>query len=127
MKMNAWIMLVDPNRVSVFRASSNRTDIIFSKVIRNLGRTRTQEESPQISDHFANYIAEEIEIACGCGTDSSLIISGESVDVHKVCNCLSSDVKKHIIGIIPKGYNPDLWKEVLVHYEHKGSVPQAVG
>jgi hypothetical protein len=111
--MKAWIMSVEPFRVSVFQASSEQSNINFSTVIKNNQPFRSMAASKQISDGFAKYIAEEIEIACGCGTDSSLIISGDEKDVQKVCNCLSLAAKKSIIGITPKGYHPLLWKEVL--------------
>ena len=106
-------MLVEPFRISVFKTHSNKKDITFSTVIKNTFPISSLEESQRISDSFANYVAEEIEIACGCGTNSALIMSGESADVQKICKCLSPAVKKSIIGITPKGYNPTLWKEVL--------------
>ncbi len=111
--MNAWIMLIDPLRTSVFRASTSKKELTFSTVIKNTGTFSSLEDTKKISDDFAHYIAEEIEIACGCGTNSALIISGDTNDVQKVCKCLSSSAKSNIIGIAPKGYNPELWKQIL--------------
>lgn len=111
--MKAWIMLVNPVRVSVFFASPLNGDFTFATVIKNTKTISSMSDTNPISDDFANYAAEEIEIACGCGTNSALIISGDTRDVQKVCNCLSPSVKGSIIGIIPKGYNPHLWREIL--------------
>jgi len=110
--MKAWIMSIDPFRVSVFQASSNRQEIVFSTVIKN-NQPISSLAIREISDGFAQYVAEEIEIACGCGTNSSLILSGNSDDVKKVCQCLSPSLKNNIIGITEKGYCPEVWKGIL--------------
>lgn len=111
--MKAWIMLIDPLSTTVFQISSHKREISFSTTIENSLPSRSSSKSEEISDQFAHYIAEEMEIACGCGTYSALIIAGESDDVKKICKCLSPVTKSNIIGITPKGYNPTLWREVL--------------
>jgi len=126
--MKAWIMLIDPLKISVFHANSSKNDVTLYTVIQNgdgdmsefpkrgqgQGQGQGQQQQiKQISDDFAHYVAEEIEIACGCGTNTGLIFSGETSDVQKVCRSLSPAVKGSIIGITPKGYIPFLWRQIL--------------
>lgn len=120
--MKAWIVLIDPFRISLFYVSSATKELTFSTIIKNTKSPHSLAETKQISDDFASYVAEEIEIACGCGTNNALIISGDSSDVKKVCKCLSRSIKNSIIGITPKGYNPELWREVLAYAEHTSLV-----
>jgi hypothetical protein len=103
-------MSIDLFRVSVFQVNQNNNGIHFSTVIKNPYPFLSSIVRRQISEDFAQYIAEEIEIACGCGTDSGLILSGNENDVQKVYHCLSDSVKNNVLGIMPKGYHPELWE-----------------
>lgn len=114
--MKTWIMSVDLFRVSVFQINPERKEVQFSTLIKSPYPALSSIVSRQISIDFAQYIAEEIEIACGCGTDNQVILSGSTIDTQKIFHCLSESVKCTVIGITNKGYQPDLWQDIRQNF-----------
>ena len=58
--------------------------------------SKDQNATPQ----FAQYLAEEIEIACGCGTDSRLVVCAERKVLKELRKRLSRQVQQVIVGTV---------------------------
>jgi protein required for attachment to host cells len=63
-------------------------------------KPKSKTKSKDSNKKFVRYIAEEIEVACGAGTDSQLIICAEKEMLSKFLDVLSINVKQSLIGTI---------------------------
>jgi hypothetical protein len=90
--MKTWIFCAETGHAKVFRTSEDHGLQFCSEVVTDPGERRK----------FSRYLADEIEIACGGGTDCRFLICGDPALVNSVCQCLSDGVRKLIIGIVPK-------------------------
>ena len=90
--MKTWIFCAESHSAKVFRTSEDRELQYCSDVVTVPGERR----------RFSRYLADEIEIACGGGTDSRFMICGDPTLINNVCQCLSDGVRGLIIGIVPQ-------------------------
>ena len=92
--MKTWILCID-------RAVAN----VFARDGKD-GPTRlcyTLDSTHRSKHRFLKYIAEEMELACGCGTSNDLIVCGEQDMLQKLTNLFSHEVRSSIRGAIYTG------------------------
>ena len=89
--MKILIFCAEASYAKVFRTFHELGLTPCSDVIARLGERR----------RFCRYLADEIEPACGSGTESRFLICGDPSLVSDVCQCLNDRVRSLIIGIVP--------------------------
>jgi protein required for attachment to host cells len=103
--MKTWILCADNLCAEIFMKNSPQDTPHLCYTIPVSKPTHQSKLSPKSktknsNKKFVRYIAEEIEVACGAGTDSQLIICAEKEMLSKFLDVLSINVKQSLIGTI---------------------------
>jgi hypothetical protein len=91
--MNAWILCADPLRAKIF----------FKKNVHSpatLYRTITRRK-PRATASYVKYLAEEIDLACGAGTQSQLIVCGKRSLLDHLVARLSPEARSRLSHALP--------------------------
>jgi len=87
MKTKTWTLCLDKNSAKIFvRDERNQTDQLCYTI----------DSSIQPKTSFLKYIAEEMELACGWGTNNNLVVRGEQNIVKKITKLFSYEVRSSI-------------------------------
>jgi len=97
--MKTWILCADNLCAEIFMKNSPQDTPHLCYTI-PASNVTPQSKSKNSNKKFVRYIAEEIEVACGAGTDSQLIICAEKEMLSKFLDVLSINVKQSLIGTI---------------------------
>ena len=94
--MKTWIICIERAEATV--SQLNRTNGALSA---GGSIAPPRGSTPQ---KFARYLAAEMELACGVGTSSDLIICcAQRVALDEFGASLSPEVKGNVLGILPRG------------------------
>lgn len=87
--MKTWILVAASTSAAVFLFDSVTQSLYLSRNIkgRRFGRL----------NRFAKYLCEEVEIACGAGTDASLILCGEAQILDQIQFGLSESIRSVVL------------------------------
>jgi protein required for attachment to host cells len=107
--MKTWILCADNLCAQIFMKNSpqDTPHLCYTIPASNVtpaksksSQPKSQPKSKNSNKKFVRYVAEEIEVACGAGTDSKLIICAEKEMLSKFMDILSLNVKQSLIGTI---------------------------
>jgi protein required for attachment to host cells len=99
--MKTWILCADNLCAEIFMKNSPQdTPHLCYTIPVSKPAHQSKSKSKNSNKKFVRYIAEEIEVACGAGTDSQLIICAEKEMLSKFLDVLSINVKQSLIGTI---------------------------
>jgi protein required for attachment to host cells len=99
-QMKTWILCADNLCAEIFMKNGPQDTPHLCYKIPVSKPTDQSKSKSKTNKKFVRYIAEEIEIACGAGTDSQLIICAEKEMLSKFLDVLSINVKQSLIGTI---------------------------
>ena len=71
--MRTWILCADKLCAKLFMKKSPQDEACLCRTISCPKTSKNSHQKKELSE-FAHYVAEEIEIACGAGTDSRLVL-----------------------------------------------------
>ena len=100
--MRTWILCLDSWCAKIFMRKQDADDAHLFNVIPRREVDQSSKEVLNDGIQFIRYVADEIEVACGSGTDSQLIICAEDEVLSKVMPALSSSVRSSIIGLLAR-------------------------
>jgi len=99
--VRTWILCVDDLCAKILTKKTKDDGASLCRTIRNSKRFKVSK-SGKIFSHFASYVAEEIEIACGAGTETYLILCAENKVLQELLKHFSTQVKQAIVGTVEK-------------------------
>ena len=100
--MRTWILCADNLCAKLFVRKSPDDETNLCRTIPYPPKTRLKK--------FIHYVVEEIELACGAGTESKLILCAESEILSEYMKQISPYVEGSIIGTVDRN---------LCHVSHK--------
>ena len=95
--MRTWILCADNLCAKIF---VKRTDEDRARLYYTIPGPRRNSRSRQNTKEFIRYVADEIELACGAGTDSQLILCAEKEMLSHFCKRFSGQVKGVLVGTV---------------------------
>ena len=90
---STWILYLDPFKARIFIRKGAEVPLEFCREIR---RSKIGASARGTLRGFTGYVAEEMELACGCGTGCSLVLCGESRSVRRLASQLSASVRSKL-------------------------------
>lgn len=97
--MKTWILCADPLCAKILMKNNDRDE---ARLCYTIPAQSLALDSGQLDKKFVRYIAEEVDLACGAGTDSQLIICAESSLLAQILTSLNEGTRKCLVGIIGK-------------------------
>jgi hypothetical protein len=85
--MKTWILCLDKQSANVFTRDANHGSARLCYTLKSSHRSKAS---------FLKYIAEEMELACGAGTNNDLIVIGEQDLVDRITRLFSWEVKNSL-------------------------------
>ena len=105
--MKTWILCADNLCAEIFLKNDpqDKPHLCYTIPVSNIAsqsqsKSKIKSKSKNSNKKFVRYVAEELEVACGAGTDSQLIICAEKEMLSKFMDVLSVTVKQSLIGTI---------------------------
>ncbi len=92
--MKTWILCIDQAVANVFARDDKdgATKLCY-----------TLNSSHRSKKKFLKYVAEEMELACGCGTSNDLVVCGEQDILKKLIDLCSHEVRTSIRSAVYPG------------------------
>jgi hypothetical protein len=89
--MKTWILCVEKGSANVFAQDGKNQAPRLCYTLNSSHRSKNK---------FLKYVAEEMELACGCGTCNELVVRGEKDILKKLTDLFSYEVRSSIRSAI---------------------------
>ena len=96
--MKTWILRADTLCAQIFLKTSPEAEACLCRTIPCQKKLQKSSRKKDLQK-FAHYVAEEIELACGAGTESQLVLCAEGELLKELRRQFSDEVKQVIVGV----------------------------
>ncbi len=112
--MKTWILVAAATGATVYLYDSINQRLQFSRKIKSPYLTKTITGNDSRQESFAQYLADEMDVACGTGTNATFALFGDSDMLSAVLRNLSQQTRSVLVraskvsSVVREAMNSDL-------------------